>query len=530
MKNNISIALGEDVHLQYKFLYEGGEFYDIETGRYYLRSRYYAPSTGRFKQRDSFLGFYSDPLSLNRYTYAHNNPVKYRDPTGYAVTETDKQNLTTAQQAAIQKATDDWNAAKAAGDKAAMQAANDAANAIRASAGYTGGSDGNTISTVTQTKDPGVYVEVLTSTGTQTGYVYQGVTYMEDGSRPPDGAIVTMPSGASYQMDSSAGKGSATTVVAVITNDAQGLTASIAGMANNVVTMLDGSKAVQDAYVFTSGGVICQIGINGTIKSSTNFITVVTMSYETSYGDTSVLGAQINLLSYYDPLMMKNIGLAEDAGTIIAGDMQQFGYSYATAVGAYILMMTADKEGIYHANFDCWQSAFGFNDIFDLVFGAVTSMRNAKFEFSSGGMDYTLWAWKGDYLLLGAGAELGIYSNPKTITLIDEISGQLLSTYPHWKADKSNAMSMTLSVEYTDPMSGLTSSVLNYAPTDPQWWVTGFNPRYQGVDANNLTAVYSVAFNTTTMYNDFYKKYGQGHELDSRWVFSSATNSASLFF
>ena len=54
-----------------------GEYFDTETETYYLRARYYNPSTGRFTQRDSFGGWYNDPLSLNRYTYCHNNPLKY---------------------------------------------------------------------------------------------------------------------------------------------------------------------------------------------------------------------------------------------------------------------------------------------------------------------------------------------------------------------------------------------------------------------------------------------------------------------
>jgi RHS repeat-associated protein len=60
-----------------------GEYWDDETKNYYLRSRYYKPKTGRFTQRDSYLGRYTDPLSLNRYTYGHNNPIKYRDSTGH---------------------------------------------------------------------------------------------------------------------------------------------------------------------------------------------------------------------------------------------------------------------------------------------------------------------------------------------------------------------------------------------------------------------------------------------------------------
>ena len=63
-----------------------GEYWDDETRNYYLRARYYSPSTGRFTQRDSYLGRYADPLSLNRYTYGHNNPVRYRDPSGHVVT------------------------------------------------------------------------------------------------------------------------------------------------------------------------------------------------------------------------------------------------------------------------------------------------------------------------------------------------------------------------------------------------------------------------------------------------------------
>ena len=53
-----------------------GEYWDNETKRYYLRARYYSPATVRFMQRDSYLGNSADPMSLNRYTYGHNNPVK----------------------------------------------------------------------------------------------------------------------------------------------------------------------------------------------------------------------------------------------------------------------------------------------------------------------------------------------------------------------------------------------------------------------------------------------------------------------
>ena len=59
-----------------------GYRYDGETGLYYLQSRYYNPETGRFLTRDTFEGFENEPLSLNKYSYVHNNPVVYVDPDG----------------------------------------------------------------------------------------------------------------------------------------------------------------------------------------------------------------------------------------------------------------------------------------------------------------------------------------------------------------------------------------------------------------------------------------------------------------
>lgn len=61
-----------------------GEYYDQETGDIYLRARYYSPVIGRFDSEDSYRGNISDPLSLNLYTYAHNNPVMYIDPSGHS--------------------------------------------------------------------------------------------------------------------------------------------------------------------------------------------------------------------------------------------------------------------------------------------------------------------------------------------------------------------------------------------------------------------------------------------------------------
>ena len=70
-----------------------GEYIDLETNTYNLRARYYRSVTGRFLNEDIVENtirkmpneqIVTDPLSLNKYTYCHNNPIMYHDPSGYA--------------------------------------------------------------------------------------------------------------------------------------------------------------------------------------------------------------------------------------------------------------------------------------------------------------------------------------------------------------------------------------------------------------------------------------------------------------
>jgi RHS repeat-associated protein len=63
------------------YLYRG-EQYDPDLGLYYLRARYYNPSTGRFLSRDPEDGKPTDPKTLHKYLYANGDPVDRVDPRG----------------------------------------------------------------------------------------------------------------------------------------------------------------------------------------------------------------------------------------------------------------------------------------------------------------------------------------------------------------------------------------------------------------------------------------------------------------
>ena len=53
-----------------------GYVYDVETGLYYLRSRYYNPNWGRFVNADAL-------LTHNVFAYCNNMPISMQDPDGY---------------------------------------------------------------------------------------------------------------------------------------------------------------------------------------------------------------------------------------------------------------------------------------------------------------------------------------------------------------------------------------------------------------------------------------------------------------
>ncbi len=81
--NVINKDLKNQGEISNPFGYSGYQ-YDEETKTYYLNARMYDPQYARFLQEDTYRGKANDPLSLNLYTYVHNNPIRYFDPSGHS--------------------------------------------------------------------------------------------------------------------------------------------------------------------------------------------------------------------------------------------------------------------------------------------------------------------------------------------------------------------------------------------------------------------------------------------------------------
>jgi RHS repeat-associated protein len=76
---NLQSSSGSTVN---PYRYTGQQF-DSLTGLYSLRARYYDSASGRFTSRDTAGIDFSNPVELNRYSYAQDNPVNLVDPSGH---------------------------------------------------------------------------------------------------------------------------------------------------------------------------------------------------------------------------------------------------------------------------------------------------------------------------------------------------------------------------------------------------------------------------------------------------------------
>ena len=81
---NVILQSGDQYILSLNRILYRGYYQDIETGWYYLQSRYYDPSVCRFINADGIDYLDTESLTgLNLYTYCANNPVMYVDPSGH---------------------------------------------------------------------------------------------------------------------------------------------------------------------------------------------------------------------------------------------------------------------------------------------------------------------------------------------------------------------------------------------------------------------------------------------------------------
>ena len=186
-------------------------------------------------------------------------------------------------------------------------------------------------------------------------------------------------------------------------------------------------------------------------------------------------------------------------------------YTIDLAIGA-----EKDKDGNYHIKQNYWQSNkfVGYNDLYDSVFKAAGVVNGSapdiyKEEFMMNGETYIIWAWKGDYINLGAGAEIGIYKK---------------GIGNHYFTATGLSQKMQLSLKDTKN----NNTIFDYNPTERQWWVNGFNTNHQGVQAKELESITVIQFSDSKEDQDLFKALAKTMEGKKEWYIDEEKKTATL--
>ncbi|MBV7275924.1 DUF4474 domain-containing protein, partial [Clostridium sp. PL3] len=181
-------------------------------------------------------------------------------------------------------------------------------------------------------------------------------------------------------------------------------------------------------------------------------------------------------------------------------------------------------NGVYHTSQPyCWQYVGGYCDIYDDVFNAATSMNKRKYPFKVGNTEYIIWMWKGDYLNLGAGGEVGIYDNSHSVPSLNikGVNTPAIDNVPGlYEVSKENSLNMTLNATIND-----STTVFNWNPGKPNWWITGWNPKFQNIAEENIVLSGTIDFSG---HDDMWSSFYSAHNRDFNLTFHPDTHTVDF--
>ncbi|MBQ3514043.1 MAG: VWA domain-containing protein [Lachnospiraceae bacterium] len=197
-------------------------------------------------------------------------------------------------------------------------------------------------------------------------------------------------------------------------------------------------------------------------------------------------------------------------------------HDFSAWFGARFLSFPADETGeIVHSHITNWQALFGYNIIYDCIFnlGTKGNMEAKTFPFVSDGKEYIIWAWKGDYLNLGAGAEIGIYQNLVYVPGLD------LEYYTkHWVVPPLLTTMKLYLYNYYNIIN--IKNIFCWEPAEPQWWITGFSPSIKEPDADIMVSIGVIDFDGKEEMYEGLKNSLKGSFEEEYWIFDEDGHTA----
>lgn len=213
----------------------------------------------------------------------------------------------------------------------------------------------------------------------------------------------------------------------------------------------------------------------------------------------------------------------DNGGVVLHSQTKQDNYKYMMSEAKsklspakYQKFVAALKILKIDGNDDTWQKRFGYNDLYDQVFNKATNsnMRSAKIYFNDAyGQKYVLWIWRGDYLALGSGAEMGLYKKRPPTS----------DGTTHWDAvDFEVPMTLNLYNFYNEQRI---ENIFNWKPNTPQWWITGFNTNFSPGNAKRQVIIGSVDFSGHRDMYESLKEQINKNQMKNFMVFDDETST-----
>lgn len=71
-------------------------------------------------------------------------------------------------------------------------------------------------------------------------------------------------------------------------------------------------------------------------------------------------------------------------------------------------------------------------------------------------------------------------------------------------------------------------TIFNYNPTERQWWVNGFSPENQGVQAKNLESTTKIQFSDSEKDQELFNALAETMEGKKEWIIDREKKTATL--
>lgn len=161
-----------------------------------------------------------------------------------------------------------------------------------------------------------------------------------------------------------------------------------------------------------------------------------------------------------------------------------------------------DPDGNFYYTDDkeCWQSNFGFNEVYDAFAPlAVMYYDTVRTTFEYGGKEWLIQLWKGQYGMAFVGGEVGVYTRA------------LGSSGTHFVcADKDDWLNMEMAFMWDEYETGEYRAVFN-RDYEKYWWATGFVVGFPNGSLRKTLAefrlVTHITFKDTEMADAFCKAF-----------------------